>query len=103
MKGKNPAKELIDGYNNVIRHLEFIQTLMTSLISLKEKIDESLEKGDDHATSLIIAMRIQIDAAITSGLISHPELIDKRMEIFESMIDPEAYGFGHREFDPSMN
>lgn len=64
MHNEDPAKALIENYNNVIRRFEFIQTLMVSLISLREELEEFLSKDTKHATVIIMAIKIQIKAAL---------------------------------------
>lgn len=100
MGADNPARELFDGYNNVIGHLEFIQDLANSLCSLREKLEEALNEGDEVAPAIIIAMKIQMNAGILSGIINYPGILNEKIKVFESLITPPEKP---PKLDPSRN
>lgn len=88
----NPAQDLVDGYNNVIEHLNFMQDLVRSLASLKEELDKALKLGNTDGPALVIAIQVQISAAIMSGLINYPGILNEKIKIFESLMEPDDPG-----------
>lgn len=100
MSSHSFAEELINGYNNVIEHVNFFQEYVISLSFIKEKMDEAIEKNDEDAPALIIALQIQLDAGLLSGITNYPGILGEKIKVFKSLMN---VGVNPNPFNPSEN